>query len=48
MFQNLSGCESRMRNVTVVIFNLFVDGMVREPEAKVGDVGVEMSIDNTK
>ncbi len=32
----------------MVILNLFMDGVVREMEAKVGSVGVEMSIDNKK
>ncbi len=37
-----------MHNVTLVIFNLFMDGVVKKMEAKVGNVGVEMSIDNEK
>ncbi len=41
-------CKARMHNVTVVIFNLFMDGVVKEMEAKIGNVGVEMSIDNEK
>ncbi len=30
------------------LFNLFMDGVVREMKVKIGNLGVEMSIDNTK
>ncbi len=30
------------------LFNVFMDGVVREIKAKTGNLGVEMSMDNTK
>ncbi len=34
-----------MHNVTVVMFNLFMDGVVKEMEGKIGNVGEGMRID---